>query len=144
MLRTVAVNLKPDGVFVGICAPPVGESDLPQFEDLSNEIADRKRELLRMELKYRTDDTCEGLIVDFRAFDEYGEATVAFTAFHLAKETYEVAAKRAGMEGRLEWMPVTLSEEVRAEISRRGQDELFEDWEYELGPHFGVVVIHKT
>jgi len=145
MLTTAARNLRaPNGVFVGICTPPVRMKELDEYAAWNNRTAERKKEILRMELKYRKGAWGKNWTVDARIFDEHGEEVVAFSGFHLPTEVYSAAARRAGMQGLLEWIPVKLLDEVREEALKRNEEELFREYFDELGPHFGVVVIKKS
>ena len=144
MLAAIAQNLRgPNGVFVGISTPPIGMEELDEYAAWNNRTAERKKERLRMELKYREGIRGEGWTIDARIFGENAEVVAAFSGFHLATEVYSAAAKRAGMGGLLEWMPVKPWDEVREEALKRNEEGLFREYFDELGPHFGVVVIEK-
>ncbi|KAK4450905.1 putative methyltransferase [Podospora aff. communis PSN243] len=144
MFSTISANLNsPASVFVGIAARPVARKDMDACaEKLNGERAQGwLREHLRAVTSYYE-----------RMADGEGEwkvqvtstenPEVSFRNCHLPMEVYERAARRGGMLGKLGWREVKLHEDVREEAIREFGQE-FWDVYFDIGPHFGLLVVEK-
>lgn len=135
MWRTISMNLKPGGVFVGMTPGP--SDDLQCFQEEQNGLG---REL-GVEMEYVKElDNREGWRTHIRGVgkgEREGEV-VEFDNFHLKKSVYEEAARQGGMKGNMEWRAVALpeTEEQRATFA-------VQDWVWDVvmkAPYFTIVV----
>lgn len=150
MFATISANLKGSrGVFVGLVGPPCPAAELDAFAAAENERMRHRKEALRVTVRYyarneRMPQPDGGWRVEVATYDERGEEEVfKFTTYHLPTEVFERAARRGGMEGKLEWRPVRMMEEIREQAVREFGEEFWREYFEEIGPHFGLLVVHK-
>ena len=139
MFETISLNLKDDGVFVGITPHPT--EDVGAFGDQCKEMehtmgvgVDFMHELGNKQ-GWRTHVYAIGK-------GELEGQRVDFENFHLKKTVYEEAARRGGMMGELEWRALRLPESEREKASYGVKEE---HWEFaKRVPYFGVLVERKS
>lgn len=137
MLRTVALNLKPGGVFVGVAPHPT---------DALAERAATYRDSLRggggplAKLFPRNEYLEELASGDGRRLRVHIGGGFDIMTYHLKKSVYEEAAREAGMRGRLEWRSEMVVEGIDAARSGLSAAE----WPVRVAtPHCGLLVVWK-
>ncbi|KAK0639812.1 S-adenosyl-L-methionine-dependent methyltransferase [Cercophora newfieldiana] len=141
MFTTVSSNLdSPTSVFVGIASRPVPQAEMDAFAN-SEKSQTQLEDFLRVKTSYyaRNERVEGGWCVKVTSVDD---EAVKFRNYHLPTEVYERAARKGGMCERLEWREVKLHEDVREEAIREFGRE-FWDVYFEVGPHFGLLVVEK-
>ena len=147
MFRTISINLKLDGKFVGII--PHATEDVTAFGKWVNDHAEeywplRVGVVFEHELEHK-----QGWLTRVFARQEgeprIGGKGVEFRNYHLKKSIYEKSAREGGMEGSLEWKdfwwPDTPEERERLGL----QDIPDSSWKLvKDGPPFGVVIVSKS
>ncbi|KAJ2982429.1 hypothetical protein NQ176_g1387 [Zarea fungicola] len=134
MFRTVALNLKPGGLFMAIVPHPT--------EDLhARAAASAKAPFTRMHPRndYTPGQLPSGDGWGLRVnLDDDG---TNFMTYHLLPRVYEQAARSAGFDGRLEWR-----REVLLEGDWKAKQGLTsEEWQLrEENPHLGILMIWKN
>ena len=132
MFECIKLNLKEDGLFVGITQPPV--------EDLRREVELSKKDPWRkygVSLLYQ-EEIEEGYRT--RVVGHVRPKTVEFDNYRLRKSVYEKSARKGGMEGSIVWKEITLPERHTQLLGS------FEDgyWDDDLrSPHFGVMIVGR-
>jgi hypothetical protein len=63
----------------------------------------------------------------------------SFHAYHLPRDVYEAAAKKAGMTGEIDWRVMEVTEEARAAMGEGYWDRYAE----KFMPKYAVIVVHK-
>ena len=129
MYQTIVMNLKDDGVFVGVTPHPTND---PRGHV---EKTAEARPVQRGEVAVLpTDNVDDGIGTHLIFTSDTGN--VEFDAYHLTKNTYELAAREAGLKGTLLWKSIKLPDK---EVNNQ------EFWETFLSlPHFGILVISKN
>ena len=158
MFATILTNLKPGGTFVGILPEPKPLAEMEGLKRRYDALVQRRWEswAVTVRLSDRVVDEEEegGRMLGWKATvqakgEDGGEGVgMSFVNYHLGKEVYEDAARRAGLvRGSLEWRDAVLDEDVRKEAAVGGDEEEDKDgfWNQylEIGPHFGLLLIHK-
>lgn len=123
MFETIAINLRPSGVFVGICLHPTDE--LESYAGGVNASAWAKTGVL---FEYQSTPTvADGLGYEFKVTvppppgSQPSTEGVEFNSYHLKKSLYEEAARAGGMKGQLEWRKCEfLDDSWRSEIGLDG------------------------
>ncbi|KAJ3499369.1 hypothetical protein NLG97_g402 [Lecanicillium saksenae] len=140
MFKTIALNLKDDGVFIGVCLPPI--------DDFERRIGSYTPEAMN-----RT-----GVRFDYLAPLESGEGypfrvvaldpthpeqpVLEFESFHLKKRLYESAARAGGMAGRLEWCDCDFAVDGwRQKVGLQHDDDAWE--KLNKAPHMCILKISK-
>lgn len=102
MWKTVAANLRPGGLFIGLTIPPPLGDKYELDRAFANEWASlgNAGHVIR-----EVEDGFEAHIVLGMPGDT---KRVEFTNFHLRHEAFEESSKAAGMSGSLEWLPFVL------------------------------------
>lgn len=123
MFQTISMNLKPHGVFVGICPHPTNE--LQSFAYGSNNSAWAKT---GVHYKYGR-ELPSGDGYRLRVFGSSSDGSIPstdgieFECYHLMKSVYEEAARVGGMNGKIEWKTCTfLDGKWRKEIGLEGDE----------------------
>ncbi|TQV98401.1 methyltransferase-like protein [Cordyceps javanica] len=132
MFRSVALNLKPGGVFVGVVPHPT--------EDLAGRAeVYRRGSLDRM-------PPCNVYTEALRSGDGWGlrvrlDEDTEFMTYHLRPRVYEEAARAAGLRGEFTWRrEKLLGDDWRAKIPLTGSE-----WQIrEENPHMGILVVWKN
>lgn len=133
MFRSIATNLAPHGVFVGIVPQPSNH-----IENVA--VVFNRPPLSRLfpRIEYTAElESGEGWHTHIFANDD----GVDFWAYHLKQEIFELAAREGGMNGKLEWQRQELLEdpEWRREFNLNS-----EEWKVmEETPQFGLLVVRK-
>lgn len=156
MFRSISVNLKNGGggVFVGIVYPPIPANEMDVFAERENRVSERRKEsAMRISVRYiernmniATPEGGWGTEVTAYRDEGPGEGRpveVQFGNYHLPREVYERAARRAGLRGRLEWKEVLMLEEIREAAVRRCGEEFWREYFGTIGPHFSILVVEK-
>ncbi|RFU78966.1 methyltransferase [Trichoderma arundinaceum] len=124
MFQTISMNLKPGGVFVGICPHPT--NDLEPFARGTNNSAWAKT---GVHYKYGL-ELPGGVGYKLRVFGSSSSSSnpsngsVEFECYHLKKSSYEEAARLGGMKGKIEWQTCTfLDQEWRKEVGLEDDDD---------------------
>ncbi|KAK3368685.1 methyltransferase type 11 [Podospora didyma] len=144
MFASIAANLRPGGVFVGITPPMVDQKDMDavvaETKDLYRD--ERRAAVLGYRITYlhRVDEGGlhgGGWEVELSAGRDEDEK-VTFRTFRFPRAVYEEGARRGGMKGRLEWCKVEMVPEARAAAGE-------EFWrEYAASePHMALMVVEK-
>ncbi|KAJ3495151.1 hypothetical protein NLG97_g3596 [Lecanicillium saksenae] len=129
MFRNIALNLKPGGVFVGVVPHPT--------DDLTERAAEYRGGPFT-KLLPRNEYTSEMGSGDGWGLRVHLSGKVNFMTYHMKKQVYEEAARRAGMNGRLEWRPEVIEEDIDRDSSGLSEAE----WPArEATPHFGVLFL---
>ncbi|PHH91962.1 hypothetical protein CDD83_9601 [Cordyceps sp. RAO-2017] len=132
MFKTISLNLKPGGVFVGIVPHPTDDLKLraaayrnPRFRNTfpRNEYTEELESGDGWGLQVSLDD--DG---------------VRFMTWHMKQRVYEEAARLGGMKGRLEWRREQLFKEEWGERFGLSREEL---QAREENPHHGILVAYK-
>ena len=135
MWQTVAMNLRPGGVFVGLMPPPESGMDAVR-KNIEYHAGPKNGVSLHI-----VGEVSHGYKT--RMVIRRGETSFAFENYHLAKEVYESSAREGGMEGTFKWRPIELPhrEEEVQQLSA-GLDKGFWD-NYFKGPHCGMCVVER-
>lgn len=123
MFRTISINLKSGGVFVGICLHPT--DDVASFASGLDSSVWAKT---GVSYQYR-EELPDGEGCRLRVFgsSRKGCPGVEFGCYHLNKRLYEESARVGGLQGGLEWRSCAfLGEEWRREIGLDGDDQAWE------------------
>ncbi|KAH0492030.1 hypothetical protein TgHK011_003427 [Trichoderma gracile] len=133
MFTNISLNLKSNGVFVGVVPHPT--------EDIRKRAEASKQFLLRQYFPRNeyVDELTSGDGWGLRVF--LSDDGVSFMTWHMKKSVYEEAARLGGLRGRLEWRYETMGEE-----STRQQFGLTADeWSVRVrNPHMGILVAWKS
>ncbi|KAJ7901070.1 hypothetical protein B0H14DRAFT_2330781, partial [Mycena olivaceomarginata] len=135
MWETVAQNLGPGGIFVGVVVKPVDDHDLAQYVARQRLQRAHNPSPFGLELEYgeSTLASGEGYLVKVTP---RVERAFSFNAYHLMRGVYEAAARQAGMTGDGHIMDVT--DEARAAMGDKYWDSYTE-----YIPKYAVIVVHK-
>lgn len=137
MFKNVALNLKNGGHFVSVTVPP---TSVP-IDSINAEINARPLPGGSGYLVYKhLKDVEDG--VYFHVYGPTPVGEVKFDCYHLKKETYEEAAREAGLKGKLEW-GLTKVPERYLKGEGPGGASLAELESYKTIPNYGVLVIQK-
>lgn len=135
MYRTVAMNLKDNGVFVGVMPHP---SEDPKAH-LQKTLEMRPVGLNEVAV-LPGNEIPNGVRAHLVSILHSGN--VEFDAYYLNKIVYETSAREGGLKGEMAWRPIELPK-VEMEAPKSGQTR--EYWNTHLSaPHFGVLVISKN
>ncbi|KAL8932841.1 MAG: hypothetical protein Q9211_006101 [Gyalolechia sp. 1 TL-2023] len=116
MYRTIALNLKSGGIFVGVTPYPTEEPR--SYHEKELELRPIGLDNVAAVCK---DDIDDG--VSLRSVTVVESGTLEFDNFHLRKSVYEAAAREGGLMGKLVWKDLEIPE-------GRGDGEIRErDWE---------------
>ena len=137
MYRNIELNLKPGGHFVGVTIPPTND---PRAS-INAECEARPLPEASGKLFYSVHNEVEdGLYFHVHAYTDLGD--VAFDCYHLTSDTYEQAAREAGLKGMWEW-GVTNVPQRYLEGKGEGGAGLKELKSYLTVPNYGILVIGK-
>ena len=145
MFETVSGNLKPGGVFVGVVPEAKGLAEMDELKERYDALMQRRWDSWGITVRLLEGVEEEGRMLGWKARVQAkgrdGGDGVSFVNYQLGKEVYEEAARRAGMQGALEWRTAVLDEDIKKQVAENGE----EFWrEYlEIGPHFGLLLLHK-
>ncbi|KAK2596223.1 hypothetical protein QQS21_006371 [Conoideocrella luteorostrata] len=123
MFDTIALNLRPSGVFVGICMYPT--DDVSSFANGVNASAWSSS---GVHYTYASNPIATGQGYGFKVIATPGDDAklgmkgVQFSSFHLRKSLYEETARAAGLKGQMEWRDCMFPEGWREKIGL-GADE---------------------
>ena len=135
MYRTIAMNLKDGGIFVGVTPHPTED---PRTHT-EKESGVRPVEVGNCAMLPKG-DVADGLVIHLVSLFESGN--IEFDGYHLRRSIYETAARDAGLNGRLIWEPVDVPD-GGVENSLGLYDA--EYWQTHLTvPHFGILLISKS
>ncbi|KAG7009762.1 hypothetical protein G7Y79_00001g000340 [Physcia stellaris] len=135
MYRTIAMNLKDDGVFVGVAPHP---SEDPEAH--LQKILEVRPVGLNEVAVLPGNEVPDGIRTHLVSILQSGK--VEFDAYYLKKVVYEMSAREGGLKGEMAWRPIELPK-VEMEAPTSGQTR--EYWHTHLSaPHFGVLVISKN
>ncbi|KAL8952576.1 MAG: hypothetical protein Q9222_001530 [Ikaeria aurantiellina] len=135
MFRNTSVNLKEGGRFFGI-APPPNEDPL-QHVEATKKSKPRFSEYMTLE---HTGNVEDGISV--RLVVDLEKEQFSFENFILRGSVYERSARQGGLNGKLEWIPQFLPED----ISQICGDEVHvkKDESAEVGPpHYAILMVEK-
>ncbi|KAM3455929.1 hypothetical protein MY3296_002048 [Beauveria thailandica] len=134
MFASVAINLKPTGVFIGVVPHP--EEDL---EARAKTFATAPLNRLYPRNEY-TGELESGDGWGLRVhLDNSG---LNFMTYHLRRSVYDHAARAAGLQGKIEWRRETLLDDEMWRAKWRLSDE---EWAVrEKNPHMGMLMIWKN
>ncbi|KAJ5943791.1 methyltransferase domain-containing protein [Penicillium verrucosum] len=140
MFRSISINLKSTGVFVGVCPYPTNDvasfatnSDPPPPTGVRFEYSQE----LENGLGYR-----KYIIVEPPPGSNSSAEGVDFWAYHLKKSVFEEAARLGGMGGKLEWRECEFLEEEWKLALGMGKNE--EGWRNLCNnPQMSVLVLWK-
>ncbi|PMD40232.1 S-adenosyl-L-methionine-dependent methyltransferase [Hyaloscypha variabilis F] len=137
MFRTIAMNLKGGGRFVGVTI-------VPSSNPLESLIAEAKIRPMPMGSGYiihqYIKDVEDGIYINVHGDTPIGD--LDFKCYHLKQEIHEEAAREAGLKGKFEW-GVTKVPDGYLKEGVLGGASLAELETYRTLPHFGVLVIVK-
>ncbi|KAK3322994.1 methyltransferase type 11 [Apodospora peruviana] len=146
MFQTIAANLKPGGVFVGLTLRPVCRSNIEAYGEVINKYEAKRPGRWGLALDYHTpivtsseddgEETTEGWQETLTM--GVGDKMVKFENYHLCREVYEEAALAGDMRGKFEWRKV----EVPREAIRIWGEEFWKTYKLE-GPWIGLIVVGK-
>lgn len=133
MFRSIAINLAPHGVFVGIVPQP--SNNIEEIAAVFNR-PPLSRLFPRIEFTGEL-ESGEGWHTHIFANDE----GVNFWAYHLKQEVFETAARDGGMNGKLEWKTAEMLQDPEW---RREFKLSTEEWKVlEETPQHGILVVWK-
>ncbi|KAJ7901036.1 methyltransferase type 11 [Mycena olivaceomarginata] len=138
MWETVARNLRPGGVFVGTTLEPIAAGDFTSHVVSQRVLRAQNPGLLGIDLEYDADPVASEEGYRYTLTPQVDEA-FSFHAYHLPRDVYEAAAKKAGMTGEIEWRVMEVTEEARAAMGEGYWDRYAE----EFMPKYAVMVVHK-
>lgn len=132
MFATIAVNLKPGGIFIGMVPHPTND-----LEERAN--AYSKPPLSKMSPRnVYTEPLDSGRGIGLHVF--VTDDGVDFMTAHMRKNVYEEAARLGGMKGKLEWRrEILLGDEWKSAYD-------FSDAEWSIReqyPHLGMLVVAR-
>ncbi|OAA46544.1 hypothetical protein BBO_03099 [Beauveria brongniartii RCEF 3172] len=131
MFTSVAINLKPTGVFIGVVPHP--EEDL---EARAKAFATAPLNQLYPRNKY-TGELESGDGWGLRV--HLNDPGVKFITYHLRPSVYKHAARAAGLKGKIEWRRETLLDDKTWRAKWRLSEE---EWAVrEKNPHMGMLMI---
>ena len=135
MYRTVAMNLKDNGVFVAVTPHP--SEDGKAHLQKSLEVRPVGLDEVAVFPKY---EVADGLKT--RLISVLRSGNVEFEAYYLNKTVYETSAREGGLKGELLWRPIELPE---VEFQAPASNQKTEYWQTHLSvPHFGILIIRKN
>ncbi|KAJ7364567.1 methyltransferase type 11 [Mycena albidolilacea] len=138
MWETVARNLRPGGVFVGITQEPVAAGGFTAHVARQRALRAQNPGLLGIDFEYDAEPLASGEGYRYTVTPQVDEA-FSFHAYHLPSDVYEAAAKKAGMTGEIEWRVMEVTEEARTAMGEGYWDRYAE----EFMPKHAVIVVHK-
>ncbi|KAL8787326.1 MAG: hypothetical protein Q9195_007821 [Heterodermia aff. obscurata] len=134
MYRTIAMNLKAGGSFVGVTPPPT--EDPKSFIQKALQV---RPVGLGQVAVLPLEDVPNGLSTHLICMLPSG--TVEFDAYHLEKAVYETSAKEGGLKGELTWQPARLPPDETQDGASNQSEDLHG---FIALPHFAILVISKT
>ena len=134
MFRNAAVNLKPQGHFIGVTPPPTDDPRGHTERALAARPAQYGEVVVTI-----VGDVEGGVATHLNARMKTG--TIDFDAYHLRKSVYEEAAREGGLKGALRWREVD-SPDIRGDVLERLRSPAWE--KYVKVPHFSVLVVAKS
>lgn len=132
MFKSISLNLKRDGFFVGIVPHPT--------DDFDERIKSYQKAPLNKLLPRNqyTEELSSGDGWTSRVF--LSEDGVDFMTWHLKKSIYEEAARLGGMNGKFEWRREILPEDAKERFGLTN-----EEWKIRVAnPHFGILLVWKN
>ncbi|KAM0668823.1 hypothetical protein MY8738_006561 [Beauveria namnaoensis] len=134
MFTSVAINLKPTGVFIGVVPHPTED-----LETRAKAFATAPLNRLYPRNEY-TGELESGDGWGLRVhLDDPG---INFMTYHLRSSVYQHAARAAGLKGKIEWRRETLLSDEKWRAKWRLSDE---EWAVrEQNPHMGILMIWKN
>lgn len=140
MFRTIAANLGPGGVFVGLTPAVVDDTDVLAAQWPRIQAAFPADLPVRVRY-YERLPSGEGWRTEITNTTGPGPGeTVTFTNCHLNRSVYERGAQAAGLGKALQWRKITLSEATRAHLDELGWTTYFDGPE---GGFIGILVAEK-
>jgi SAM-dependent methyltransferase len=119
MFKSISMNLKSDGVFVGVCNHPTDE--MSEYASAMNATAPTRSKLSLLLTYVKELESGQGYQTLVRTTNVPGgivwEEEISFSAYHFTKSIYEEAARAGGMCGRIEWH----------------RPQILDNWQKELG-----------
>lgn len=135
MFRTVAANLSDDGVFAGLVPSGAEDVDVLAGQWRTTSLGLPPEFPLKVDY-YERLASGDGWKTEISNVS--GGERISFRNFHLRKGIYEEAARRAGLEGKLDWPALEVPERVREDLEQEGWKTYVEG-----GKHMGIVVVEK-
>lgn len=109
MYCTVSANLKDGGVFIAVTPPPA--EDMDAFAENWTRTAARYSDALPGRVDYYERlESGQGWKTEIKSLTK--GVQLSFRNFHLRKNVYEEAARRAGLNGKLQWKDLIIPEQV--------------------------------
>ncbi|OAL37881.1 hypothetical protein AYO20_02714 [Fonsecaea nubica] len=141
MFANIAAALRPGGRFVGITPHPA--ADLDAFAAAhATPAAQATMRRFGVSVAYLSPPLASGEGYHTRITAHVQPVDISFDNFHLRREVYEDAARRAGMRGPITWRTVRLPK--TDDESRADYGVGFDYWDgCEERPHFGILVVEK-
>lgn len=153
MFKTVAENLNgrgegegKGGVFVAITLPPRKRAEFDAFAASMNDpqLDKRRRKCFGVSYDYHTKVDNDGWEANVAMLKEDGEEKrFVMKGYHFPTEVIERAARKGGLHGKLEWRNVKMEEEMREDAIKDHGEEFWNEY-FEIGPHFGVLVVEGS
>ena len=135
MYRTIAMNLKDGGRFVGITPHPTEDPK----SHIQMALETRPLGLGQVAILPR-EDIPNGMST--HAVCILTSGTIEFDSYHLEKAVYETSAKEGGLTGDLVWQPVSIPPGKTQDPDLEQSEEYWH--RYLAFPHFGILVISKS
>ncbi|KAF8218056.1 methyltransferase type 11 [Mycena galopus ATCC 62051] len=141
MWETIARNLRPGGVFVGITVEPV--DDLATYVAQQRSLRARNTGHFGFDVDYHEEPPlASGEGYYFRFTPLAMERAFSLRCCHLTKSVYEAAARKGGMKGRIEWRVMEVTDEAKEAAGKELQKGYWDHYE-EMIPKFAVMIVHK-
>lgn len=135
MYRTIAMNLKDGGTFVGVTPHPT--EDPKSFIQKASEVRPARLGEVNVSPSQKIPD---GMSAHVKTVLDSG--IVEFDAYHLRKSIYETSAREAGFSGTLVWKPVDLPDGKEEDPAMMRPAEYWQT--YIDVPHFGILIVLKS
>ena len=146
MFETILSNLKLGGVFVGILPEAMGLTEMEELKERYDALVQRRWDswsiTVRLFERLEEEGRMLGWKARVQAKGKDGGDGVNFVNYQLGKEVYEEAARKAGLQEALEWRTAVLDEDIKKQAAENDED--FWRQYLEIGPHFGLLFIHKN
>jgi len=146
MFETILSNLKLGGVFVGVLPEAMGLTEMEELKERYDALVQRRWDswsiTVRLFERLEEEGRMLGWKARVQAKGKDGGEGVSFVNYQLGKEVYEEAARKAGLQEALEWRTAVLDEDIKKQAAENDED--FWRQYLEIGPHFGLLFIHKN
>ncbi|KAK8092569.1 hypothetical protein PG999_014768 [Apiospora kogelbergensis] len=111
MYRGIRANLKPDGLFFGVCEE--SQEDLDEFVRRRQLLSEGDRKLFGLETEYTERlASGDGYVMISRAHVPPPHPPFTMKTYHLRRSVYQEAARAAGLVGRYEMETMDVPDEV--------------------------------